>query len=540
MSQPPTETPDGQHGVITSQAPPTTFGGILMRLGPGLIIAGSIVGSGELIATTKVGAEAGFWLLWLIIIGCVIKVFVQIEFGRYSIVNGRTTIAGLNEVPGPRFRVNWLVMCWFMMFCMSVCQLGGVVGGVGGALSVAMPLTGDFVKKLDEVDAYQKQFGEAYKAMADERGLVASGPDADKDALAAVRKAVGEKIGKPPAQYTYDDVIWCAVMAVITASLLVIGRYRMVEVVSTILVAGFTFMTIAGVLALQFDDRFAIRLEQLVQGFSFGLPPRAPGSTAAPVATALAAFGIIGVGASELVAYPYWCLEKGYARFTGPRDQTPSWAERARGWMRVMRWDAWCSMVIYTVATLAFYILGAAVLHSQRLNPTDTQMIRVLGRMYDDNPLFRGYGNLVFLLGAFAVLYSTYFVASAGNARMASDVVRVFRGRPRVEEEIVRWTRIFCGVIPFVALGMYCWQKDPVGLVLLGGIAQNMMLPLLGMAGLFFRYYRGDPRVRPSRFWDVFLWVSVAGLLVTGGFGLSVQLQKVWNSIAPMLSGAGG
>ncbi len=35
--------------------PPSTFSGILSRLGPGLIIAASIVGSGELIGTTKTG-----------------------------------------------------------------------------------------------------------------------------------------------------------------------------------------------------------------------------------------------------------------------------------------------------------------------------------------------------------------------------------------------------------------------------------------------------------------------------------------------------
>ena len=57
--------------------PPNTIPGILRQLGPGLIVAGSIVGSGELIATTVTGAKAGFWLLWLILIGCVIKVFVQ-------------------------------------------------------------------------------------------------------------------------------------------------------------------------------------------------------------------------------------------------------------------------------------------------------------------------------------------------------------------------------------------------------------------------------------------------------------------------------
>ena len=44
---------------------------VLKQLGPGLIIAGSIVGSGELIATTKTGAQAGITLLWLIILGCV-------------------------------------------------------------------------------------------------------------------------------------------------------------------------------------------------------------------------------------------------------------------------------------------------------------------------------------------------------------------------------------------------------------------------------------------------------------------------------------
>ena len=40
-------------------APPTTIRGILSKLGPGLIIAGSIVGSGELIATTTTGATGG-------------------------------------------------------------------------------------------------------------------------------------------------------------------------------------------------------------------------------------------------------------------------------------------------------------------------------------------------------------------------------------------------------------------------------------------------------------------------------------------------
>lgn len=121
--------------------PPTHLGGILRKIGPGLIIAGSIVGAGELIATTAVGAEAGFVLLWLILIGCLIKVFVQIEFGRYAITSGRTTLDGLNELPGPRFRVNWLCWFWLVFTIVALIQLGGVIGGVGQALAIQQPIT---------------------------------------------------------------------------------------------------------------------------------------------------------------------------------------------------------------------------------------------------------------------------------------------------------------------------------------------------------------------------------------------------------------
>ncbi|MDB4458998.1 Nramp family divalent metal transporter, partial [bacterium] len=71
--------------------PPSSWKEMLRFLGPGLIITATIVGSGELIVTPKVGAEHGFSLLWFIIIGCMVKVFVQVELGRYAIASGKTT-----------------------------------------------------------------------------------------------------------------------------------------------------------------------------------------------------------------------------------------------------------------------------------------------------------------------------------------------------------------------------------------------------------------------------------------------------------------
>ena len=57
-----------------TKEPPKGLFGSLRYLGPGLILSASIVGSGELIATTALGAKAGFAVLWVLILGCLIKV----------------------------------------------------------------------------------------------------------------------------------------------------------------------------------------------------------------------------------------------------------------------------------------------------------------------------------------------------------------------------------------------------------------------------------------------------------------------------------
>jgi Mn2+/Fe2+ NRAMP family transporter len=464
------------------EEPPSKPLAILSRLGPGLIIAASIVGSGELIATTKTGADAGFQLLWLILIGCVIKVFVQVEFGRFAITEGKTSIEGMNLLPGPRWRVNWLVWYWILMFVAQLAQLGGIVGGVGQNLAMCFPISGDFLASLDQ----------------------------DTSLGAAT---------------TMDDIYWSLIVTAVTAVMLFNGRYGLVQNVATTLVVGFTAVTMFNLFALPYVSEVRLSWSDFADGLKFHLPPRQPGIDS-PLATALAAFGIIGVGASELVAYPYWCLEKGYARFTGPREANGGWVGRAAGWLRVMRWDAVCSLLIYTLATVAFYLLGAAVLHPEGLSPSGNQMIRTLTRMYEH--VFGAWGEWVFLFGAFAVLYSTFFVAIAGNARIAADCLRLLRLQAADEREQRWWVRAFCAVFPFLSLAIYSVYKHPVQLVLISGMMQAIALPMLGAAAIYFRYRRSDPRLMPGRLWDVCLWLSMLGLCVAGLGAPLAKLLDLW------------
>ena len=83
---------------------PTTLRGLLRHLGPGFIITATIVGSGELIVTPKLGATVGFSLLWFIILGCALKVFVQIQLARTAVATGKTTLEALDSMPGPRWK----------------------------------------------------------------------------------------------------------------------------------------------------------------------------------------------------------------------------------------------------------------------------------------------------------------------------------------------------------------------------------------------------------------------------------------------------
>ena len=613
----PTREPDGASSSPDCTAtrpdgtedPPQTIGGILKRLGPGLIVAGSIVGSGELIATTAVGAEAGFWLLWIIIIGCVIKVFAQVELGRYSIYSGRTTMDGMNEVPGPRLgfpagrgrsiRGNWLVWYWLVMFLASLAQLGGIVGGVGQALSISVPITEGGREYNEIVDAETKitvslrelriqaakaegiTIVEATTEEIDElkNAVTKAQADADDPAVGiltlklaameasatwirrdiawrtlyevatstlgkdlraqAVRiassdagplailpveriqelrtelKELESTLDREKPDTLYDDRIWAAIIAIITAVVLFFGRYGIIQTFSTTMVCLFTLITIGNLISLQSNGSWMVTWDDFLQGLKFQLPP--PGETAAenPLRTALFTFGIIGVGASELVTYPYWCIEKGYAKFTGPRDDSEEWAERARGWMRVMRWDAWCSMVVYTFATVAFYLLGAAILSRTGLNPSGTEMIRTLAVMYE--PVFGEYAPMLFLFGAFAVLYSTFFVANASHARVFPDALRVFGFGDKTREQAKKWVRIFSVIFPLACLVVYLFVQAPKELVLLSGMMQAIMLPMLAGAALYFRFRRCDPRIAPGKVGDFWLWLSAVGMLIAGG-----------------------
>ena len=436
--------------------PPTDLGGILKYIGPGFILSASIVGSGELIATTILGAEAGFVLLWFIILSCLVKVAVQLEFGKHAISSGQSTMASLNILPGPRFgKANWSIWTWLALMIPKMIQVAGIVSGVVLALIALVP-------SLDHPQAH---------------------------------------------------VVTTFVVAASVSLLVYQGYYRVIEKVSLVMIGLFTVFTLASLISLQSTD-YAISSGELISGF-------VPGHLEAGlIVVAIGAFGITGVGGDEIMAYNYWLIEKGYASYTGTRDESEEWARRAKGWVRIMYWDAFAAMIAYTAMTAMFYLLGAAVLHRNGIVPAKSDLIETLGTMYTS--ALGPWAKTTFLFGAVIVLYSTLLAALAAWSRLFSDAFgRV--GLYSFEDQISRRRAIavFAWAIPMGWAGLSLWFSDPGMMVIIGGVATTVILLIVLFAALFFRYRKLDPRLRPSKFYDFALWLSAVAILCVALIGIS-------------------
>lgn len=430
--------------------PPRALLQKLKFLGPGFILSASIVGSGELIATTTLGARAGFIAFWVIIVSCLVKVVVQLEFGKHTIRTGETAMHIFNRLPGPKFgRGRWTVWLLFLLLLLKLVQLGGMLGSTAIVSNMLF--------------------------------------------------------GNVPVFY------WVIICAFVVALLIYRGYYMVVEKTSMVMITLFTLLTIISVFALTFTP-YSISLAEIGSGLTFRFPKEVVG-------VAIGAFGITGVASDEIIAYNYWCIEKGYAAFTGPPSDNPAWRNRAEGWIKVMYLDALVAMVIYTVVTAAFYLLGAAILHNRGVIPEGNQMIETVALIYTES-LGAGVRN-IYLIGAFFVLFSSLFASLAAWTRMYTDIFGQlgwidFSNLTQRSATIA----VLAWAFPSLWAITYMFIELPVMMILFGGAVGSVMLFIIVFAALHIKYARSTEIKPPGPVYNFAFWLSVVSIFLVGVYGV--------------------
>ena len=197
-----------------TKEPPKTWFGRLRSLGPGVVVSGSIVGSGEILLTAGLGAAVGFSMLWWVLFSAWIKSLIQAELARYVVTSGDTYLRALNRlpgsVPGPKGqRISWPIWLGLVGFIPGLLLSGGIIGGAGQAL-----------------------------------GLVFNGMEG-----------------------TTGTIIAAAIVMVILGS----GAYGRFEKIMLVMVMSFTFATIVSAILMQ-GTEFAATANDIASGFRFDFP----------------------------------------------------------------------------------------------------------------------------------------------------------------------------------------------------------------------------------------------------------------------------
>jgi manganese transport protein len=306
---------------------------------------------------------------------------------------------------------------------------------------------------------------------------------------------------------------WTLIVALSAAVLIYKNYYPLVEKGSMIMIGFFTLLTLGSLYLLE-ETSYAFTWMQVWENIRFNLPPE-------HMLVAIGAFGITGVAADETIAYNYWCIEKGYAAYCGPKTNGVSDAARkarAEGWVKVMYTDAIVAMILYTIVTAAFYLLGAAILFKRGEIPEGNQLIEKIALIYTESlgPEIKS----AYLVGAFFVLFSSVFASLAAWTRIFSDI---FGQLGWIDFSNLKQRKTTVAVLSFVFPSlwvlMYYTLNSPVLMILSGGVIGSFLLLLVGYGAIHFRYFRKSEST-PSAVFDVFFWISLSSILFVAVYGL--------------------
>ncbi|MEE1927813.1 Nramp family divalent metal transporter [Streptomyces sp. TRM 70351] len=102
-------------------------------VGPGLVVAATGIGAGDLVATLVAGSRFGYGLLWAVVVGCVIRIAFAEGTARWHLATGRTLFDGWRSIG-----------TWTLYYFGFYAVLWGFVYGATAMSASALPLAALF------------------------------------------------------------------------------------------------------------------------------------------------------------------------------------------------------------------------------------------------------------------------------------------------------------------------------------------------------------------------------------------------------------
>ena len=294
--------------------------------------------------------------------------------------------------------------------------------------------------------------------------------------------------------------IWVVLSCLITWLILIRGSYSILENILLGMVLVFSLITLIIAFSMQ-STSYELSTVQVFSGLNFSLPFEY-------LPLALAVFGFTGISYGEIMAYTYWCLEKGYAQGDAGDIQ------ETKNWIRTMQTDVWVTIFFITIGTLPFFFLGAGVLNTlpQLQESLATQSfwdVDIIGALQNMFSLVLGdWAKWLFIVLAFFILYSTLLSGTAAFTRTISDYLISMGFVYEKENTRKILIKLIAFLVPLFSGVFYFLLPNPITLLLIAGIWAAMGLPIVNIGAIYLSN-KLQRELQPSLFIKLILWLSL-------------------------------
>ncbi|HXH07273.1 MAG TPA: Nramp family divalent metal transporter [Vicinamibacterales bacterium] len=443
-------------------------------VGPGVVMAGVGLSSGEFILWPYIAAQAGLGFLWAAALGVVTQFFLNMEIERYTLATGETALAGFNRL--------W--KHWGLLFVALVCFANLWPGWV---LSAAALVT--------------------YVAGGDPRLLAAAG-----------LVLIGVALTVAPVVYVALERLIFVKMA----ALLVIAAVGL-----TVVVDAETWRALGAGLAsvgeVPAELGFALLLGAVafagagggqnlcqsnwIRDKGFGMGRYVPRLVSPLTGEAMAAAAPAGF-VFEL---------------------TPANLARWRAWWRFANLEQAFSFLLVTVLTIALTsMLAHATLRGETALPATVGFLEVEGRRLQ---AIAGawFGWLFWAVGAFALFGSAMGIADY-TSRLAADVLKTTYLREATVSESVLYARVVWGLVIAGCAILLAGVRQPLVLLVLSACVGGTMMAVYSVLLMWLNYRCLPPVLRAGR-WRMAALVWSA--LFFGVLAIATIRQQVATLLGP-------
>ncbi len=434
-------------GIFDQSWSPKKILGLLAIFGPAAIVASVAIGAGETIVVVRSGAWAGYNLLWLVLLACLVKgVFVTYLVGRYTAISGEYIGHRLVRLPGPR---GWLLIALLVL---------EMIGAPLAWVPIAKPC-GDLFQFL-----------------------------------------LSDALSPSIPESTWENIITTVFIGLALSLSLKLSFERLEKqqlLICGILVTG----TILGTLLVRPDF-----VKAFIGAISFGSMPTFPewapeDAIRHPMLTMATTFGYVGGSVITYIVYANWV---GIHRWglTGHKEieairrhafshdqidylpEDPEQVSRLRKLVAPLRWDVGMGAIVLFVVSGSFMLSGAAVLF-----PLETRFegwSLLTNQAYVWKNIHESL-NWIYYICIIAALWGTLQALPEVYARVGQEFFQAIW--PEGNWEYDRFKRIICLYV-FITTMLIVWNDIPFDILtqVAGFLIANLAIALVMAAAIYLNY----------------------------------------------------